>query len=197
MVLSKRERYIAIGLLAAIGLFAADRIIFTPLLDWSDQLRKDQADIQDQNDTYYRSAHKQGALRKLWTQMVTDGLKPSADDAEAQMNNALLDWSRDAGVALASLSNERKPADKNGFVAILFHVTADGTTNSISKFLWRIETAKIPTRLESMHISSHKEGNDDLQVQMNLSTLCNPPQADKPAPANNPQSVTSSWYEQR
>src|SRR3712207_7371087 len=52
-----------------------------------------------------------------------------------------------------------------------FRATANGRMDSISEFLWRIETAEIPLRINDMQINARKEGSDDLQLQLGVSTL--------------------------
>ena len=50
------------------------------------------------------------------------------------------------------------------------------------------EVAKIPARVHQVTISSKKEGADDLQVDMNLTTLCVVPRPAQSTP--NPVQVT-------
>jgi hypothetical protein len=60
---------------------------------------------------------------------------------------------------------------------------------AVSRFLWRVETAKVPIRVKEMQLGSRKEGADDLTLTLRLSTLYQAPQpilpteAAAPAPA--------------
>jgi hypothetical protein len=50
---------------------------------------------------------------------------------------------------------------------------------SIARLTWALETAQIPVRVNEMTITPRKEGTDDLQIQLSVSTLSTPEALEK------------------
>jgi len=179
VVLSKRERYIAIGVGAAIGLFGLDSLVISPFIAKNDDIKL-QTDVAQQS---LREATqikwKRDAVKKDWDAMQAGGMKSDPSDAEAQAQHALLDWYREAGLTNYSQGPSRATTEGK-FVAVSFHTNGIGTMSGLAKLLWRIETTSIPMRVENLTITPHgAEGRDDLQIQLTISTLCALPGADK------------------
>jgi hypothetical protein len=109
------------------------------------------------------------------------GLKSDVPSAESQLVHALSVWTKESGLNLSSIKPERaKPEGK--WIQINTNAAASGPQAAIAKFLWRLETTSIPVRITDMTVTTKKEGLDDLQLQIGVSTLCPNPDADKPEP---------------
>lgn len=191
MVLSKREKFVAIGLGAALAVLVLDRLVYTPLDDWSGQLTNQQADLQQNDDQQQALFQRERNLRKVWAELNAGGLKSDASEAESQVEHDLSQWAMESGVALVSLHPEPRSA-KNGFLQINFLATGTGSLAAASKLLYRIETAKIPIRLEDVQLSSRKEGADDLTVTLKLSTLATSPAGNRPRSAARVRTAAAS-----
>lgn len=174
MVLSQREKLIAIVLGGAVGLLVLDRLVYEPLAAWNDQIATDEKSAHERLSDADRLFKRDKSLKRLWTQITASGLKSDASEAEYQLQLALLKWMQESGVTMQTWQPER-PSEKNGFIQIGFQTSGTGTTAAVSNLLWRLETAGIPVRINDVTITSKTEGTDDLQVQLNLSTLCQPP----------------------
>lgn len=191
MVLSQRERYIAIGLGALVVLVVVWLYGLAPLLDWSDKIKQDeQAQIgqKAKDETLFLENRK---LQKVWAEMQKGGLMDNPSDAQTQLHQAVTDWAIQSGVQVSNQTNESAaPVDAKaapGFVQAGIKVSCFGTTSGIAKLLYQIEVAKIPARVHQITISSKKEGMDDLQLDMTLTTLCVVP---VPKAAPNPVQAT-------
>ena len=197
MVLSQRERYIAIALGAVLLIVVLWTVVYSPLEDWGKKITEDKAAAikQKQNDDMLFADQKR--LQKIWEDMQKGGLMENPYDAQTQLHQAVTDWAVQSGVNVSNQTNEAPvPVNgdaKSGFVQAGIKVTAQGTTSGIAKLVYQIEVARIPARVHQVTISSKKEGADDLQVDMSLTTLCvmptrpttpNPVQA---TPTGNPQ----------
>ena len=178
--LSKRERYIAIGVIAAVGIFVLNQFLLTPYTDARAAMRADRDRVDTQLADAERLMAKQKALAPIWADIQKNGLKTDRGRAESQAQQAVLDWAKSAGVNVASVKPERDQ-QQNQFQIIGFHVTGNGTMLSLSKLLYSIETAKIPVRLNDLQIAPRKEGTDDLTMQISVSTLALMPEPAKPA----------------
>src|ERR1700733_3864742 len=122
MVVSKREKFIAIGVGVAVALFLLDTYVFEPY--WDQLSVIDQANVkatQQLNDATTLFA-RQRKLQKIWTDMQSIGLRADEAEADSQLQHALLDWAQQAGVDPPALRND--PPRKEGmFVVIGYHVT--------------------------------------------------------------------------
>ncbi len=176
MVLSKREKYIAIGVGAAVGLLVLDSLIFAPYFTRRNKITVDRTALNEQTEAAAATLMRQSKLRPVWAEIQQHGLMVDPDVAASQAQKAILDWAHAANVELFSLRNER-PAQEGQFQIINFGVTGTGTMNSISKFLWSLETAAIPIRVNDMQITPRREGTDDLSIRLTVSALCMTPTA--------------------
>jgi hypothetical protein len=195
LVLSKRERLIAFTTLGAIGLLALDRFLVEPLLaantDLSTQIDGSRQRLED--------ADKKLKLRRnrarIWAQMQNEGLRrKDIAEAESQMMNNIRDWAQESGMNLVSVKPERtetvsiKPdtddpneKEKKSFTKSTLRVNGTGGMAQISRFLWHVESAQMPTCIVDLQISTRKEATDDLSLQMGVSTVCLIPDTEKDA----------------
>ncbi|HUB27049.1 MAG TPA: GspMb/PilO family protein [Tepidisphaeraceae bacterium] len=180
MVLSKREKYIAIGLSVAVGLWVVDSLAIEPYFEQADQVATDtqlaQQKLSDATTTFAR----QKKLAPVWAEIQSNGLLNDPSLADTQLEHALLEWTRGANVDLSSLKTER-PLQQGMFDVISYNITANGSMRSISQFLWDLETASIPVRVTDMQVTPLQEGTDNLALRVTVSTVCQTQTAAKPA----------------
>ena len=197
MVLSQRERFIAIALGGVLLLVVLWEVVFSPLDDWSKQINTDKELAIKQQSDDQRLFADQKRLTKVWDEMQKGGLMDNPSDAQTQLHQAVTDWAVQSGVNVSNQTTETPVAvgdSKSGFVQAGIKVVGFGTTSGIAKLVYQIEVAKIPARVHQVTISSKKEGADDLQVDMNLTTLCVVPVARPSTP--NPVQVTPTANQQ-
>lgn len=180
MVMSQRERQLAVFMGAALVLALLYWLVWTPYSDWSSEIAKSQVDVAGRMNDANILFDRQRAMQKIWTEMQNGGLKADASQAESQALNAVLDLSKQAGVDLIGLKPERTLA-QGKFQIIGFNVTGNGTMRQISQLAWALETTSIPVRVTEMDLIPRKEGSDDLQVRLSISTLCQLAPAEKGA----------------
>ena len=102
--------------------------------------------------------------------MLTGSLKRDPGEAESQILHALRDWSEQTDLNLSSIRPERS-TERTDVPEITFHISGSGSMNSISRFVWCLETAEIPIKVKVLSLGSRKEGIDDLSLQLRFSTL--------------------------
>ena len=102
--------------------------------------------------------------------MLTGSLKRDPAEAESQILHALGNWSEQTGLNLSALRPERS-TEKTDMPEITFHISGSGSMDSISQFVWCLETAEIPIKVKVLNLGSRKEGTDDLSLQLRFSTL--------------------------
>lgn len=179
MILSKRERYVAILTTAVVGILALDYYILSPLFAQRSEL---QAAIKKEHGELDRASkllNGRRAMSQKWNDMAKAGLKTDASTSETAVLHAVRDWATASKLNLASLKPEKTEQEK-AFQRITFRATATGTLETIGQFLWRIHMATIPVRISDVQIGSRKEGSDDLSLQIGISTVYYAPELEKP-----------------
>jgi hypothetical protein len=158
------------ALIAAVLIFVGDQLVFSPFTDWREQLlvRRDAADnaLADA----HRILQLQEELRPLSRSMATS-LNADASTVESQLLHLLHEWQQHAGVTDASFQRLRS-VQAHGYTCLTFNVSASGGMGPIATLLYNIETASIPLRIDNIRLTPKRDGKDDLQVRLNISTLC-------------------------
>ncbi len=170
MILSKRERLIMVLTLAAVSILVLDHYVLTPLLDGRSSLQARKARLQGDMEQADRLLTRRQQVDQRWRQMLTGSLKRDPGEAESQILHALGNWSEQTGLNLSSIRPERS-TEKTDVREITFHISGSGSMNSISRFVWCLETAEIPIKVKILRLGSRKEGTDDLSFQFRFSTL--------------------------
>ena len=188
MVLSQREKYVAIGFGAVAVLAILYWVVLSPMLDWNDTITKGTGDARDVQTKDANLKHKLVQLTKVWNDMTKNGLKTDVSEAQSQLSHAVSEWAAQSGVNITSTHSEAPTLvdQRSGFTQVIYQVTGTGTTVGVAKLLYQIESAKIPIRIDNLRIGSKKDGADDLEIQLNVSTLTTASTPARPAVAAGP-----------
>ena len=173
MAFSNREKIIIAATVAA--------LCFLVLSYGLGRLLNERAAVKDNEALLVAKLAKAGVLferRRMleprWRQMLAGGLRSDPAEAESQLLRALRDWSVEVGVKLSSLRPDRS-GEKSKLPEIIVHAAGSGSMSSVSRLLWRIETARIPVKIRMLQLGSRKDGTDDLSLHLRVSTLYCPP----------------------
>jgi hypothetical protein len=181
VVLSKRERYIAVGTIATIALMGVYYVLISPLLERKAKLDADIADRNFQLLRAQRLIEDSKRLGPVLAQRVAGPLKKNASEAESQMLKNIGDWARDARMTSPSIDKPDRTEKDKDFSRMTFRASGAGSMNQVGNFLWRLHTSTIPVRVTDLTIATHKEGSDDLTIQLGISTIYLTAEGDKPA----------------
>jgi hypothetical protein len=179
VVLSKRERYIGIGAIAAVVLLGISELVVGPYYDSMDALQKQETAAKKTLDANQHLFRLQKDKQTDWSAMMRNGLEADDSTARTRTQQRLQTWARDAGINLDALSSDSAPSQKGSFQAINFsldfNTSGADSMRQIAKFLQSVESATIPVRLNNIRIQSTKEGTDQLNVKLVVSALYMPP----------------------
>lgn len=179
MILSKRERFIAIAAAGVLGLLAADYYVLGPILSQRKALAQKITAQTEALSKDLKLVKETPEKKDQWERMLALGLKTDASAAESQVLHAVRDWAADSGLNLSSVKPEKSEQEKQ-FQKITFRATGVGNMNAVSRFLWKIQTSSIPVRIADVAINSRKDGVDDLSLQLGISTIIFAPEPEKP-----------------
>ncbi len=170
MILSRRERYIAIVAGAAVALLVLDHYAVTPLLERYSAAQAERQELAARLVQAQQTFDQRGRLNSRWNQMRETGLSSDPVEAESLLLHALNDWANETRLTLTSRKFEReKPGKYVG--EIRFQVVGVGNMESVSRFLHMAEASPLPLRIKEMQIGMRREGADDLSLNLSMSTI--------------------------
>jgi type II secretory pathway component PulM len=177
MMLSKRERKIAVFTVIILGAAGLYQIVLSPLLDrWDNASRRlelAQTELERANMIFSADL----SARRKWKEMAADSVPATYAAAESQLLNHVGDWAREAGFTPTSLKPERNEREQ-GYQKITVRAAAVATMHNVARFLFAVQNADIPVRVSDIEITARREGTDELTMQVGLSTIYQPLEAE-------------------
>lgn len=170
MKISGREKALLFGSMAVVTLLLLDQYALTPLLEHQDamQTQRDRilADIKRDQKLF---AERKNLVPK-WNSIISTGLKHDPDEAEGQLLHALRDWAKECGLTFTSIKPER-PESKAELREIQISASGTASMESVSKFVWKLQSASFPLKITAMQLGSRNDSSSDLALQVKISTL--------------------------
>lgn len=170
MVLSKRERQIAIVAIAVVMIFAIDRYVWTPIMEEKDRVLIEKQGLLAEMQHADKIFKQRTQMGQEWEEMKKGGLGSSASTTESRILNAIRQWSQDYGLILSSIKPDHKKGEGD-MQEIIFHVVCNGTMATVGQFLWQIENTTLPLRITEFQLGSRGEDGRDMSLQLRLSAL--------------------------
>lgn len=176
MKINNRQQMLALVAIAAVALFAADRLVFSPLTHlWtarSEQIAELRKNVADGTKLLQR----QQAIRSRWEQMRTNTFTNNTSSAEQRLFKAIDAWSQESRASITAITPQWKH-DADDFVTLDCRVDASGSLATLSRFLYDIEKDPMALKLESVEISARDNEGQQLSLGLQLSGLVLTPQA--------------------
>ena len=170
MILSKRERTIAVVTATVIGLLVLYLYVISPLFDARAELATEEIKLNRELDNARKLIKASRDANKRWPELRKSGLSNEQSLAASSLLNAMESWSQSAALPLLSTRPDRSNANQ-GLRDLTYQTTADGTMRTIIGFLYRAETAKLPARIRELQLTARTDGADDIAMQLRISTL--------------------------
>ncbi|HSU55049.1 MAG TPA: hypothetical protein VLT36_13400 [Candidatus Dormibacteraeota bacterium] len=168
-----RQKILVFAAVAVVALFAADKIVFTPLTnawkDRSDEIRKLRSNVESGRSLQRREL----GLRGHWEEMKSNALPENPSLTEQQVLNAFNRWAQDSRVSITSVTPQWKH-DSDDYTTLQCRVEASGNLGYITRFLYEIEKDPMALRLDTMEISSRDNDGQQLALAIQASALVLP-----------------------
>jgi hypothetical protein len=170
MALTSREQkimYLAIG---SVVLLILNAYVLEPILNKRSEVRQTRQALQAGVDQSLSTLKRKKLLQKRWDEMQQAGLGNDVQAAEAMVYRYLRESSDRARLELGSIQPERLVTE-NRLREIDFVLSATGSMQSVTQFLWSLETATIPLKIKSYQLGSKNEMAQAMTIQVVLSTV--------------------------
>ena len=170
MNLNKRQQLLAILAIVLVGLFIADKLVFTPLTrSWkarSERIVKLKEQVRDGAETLKRER----VLTEQWNRMRTNTLPAAKPEAESEMLKAFERWSQAGGVSVSSIRPQWKEAEDD-YKTLECRADVAGSLAAISRFLWQIEHDPLGVKVDSMELTARNTEGSQLALVIQVSGL--------------------------
>jgi Tfp pilus assembly protein PilO len=175
MNLTKRQQILAILAIVLVGLYVADKLVFTPLTrNWkarSERIAELKEQVRDGNETLKRET----TLREQWDRMRRNTLVNVKSEAESQMLKAFERWSKDGGVSVSSIRPQWKEAE-DAYKTLECRADVGGSLSAIAHFLYLVERDPLGVKVDSLELTSRNNEGSQLSLVVQVSgLLLNPP----------------------
>jgi Tfp pilus assembly protein PilO len=169
MVLTKRERVIAIITGVVVAALIGNAFVLDPMLGKLEQVENEKllllAEVNEAQDLFDRRR----LMERKWKAMLSDGMR-SDSEAESRVARVLDDWSEGARLVLSSVKPERVASEK-GLKEMTFSVVGTGSLEAVARFLWQVETTALPVKVKDMQLSAMSESGDSMSLQLRVSAI--------------------------
>ena len=175
MQIKNRQQVLIIGAIAAVALFAGDRLVLSPLLAaWSGRAKNISTLRQKISDAKSLTQREQG-IRSRWEQMSRNTLPNNTSAAEQQVFKAVDLWAQNSGVAISAVTPQWKH-DSDDYMTFECRVDAAGDLGKLSRFLYSVERDPMALKLELVELGARDKEGQQLSLGLQLSGLVLIPQ---------------------
>jgi hypothetical protein len=170
MKISNRQHLLAFVAIGAIALFAADRLVVSPLTaSW--KKRADRiGELRKQVNDGRRLLDNEASYRSRWAQMQTNTLSSNAPQAEEQVLKAFDRWSSDSRVSVLSI-NPLWRREAEDHATLECRVDASGSLSAVSRFLYDLERDPMAVKIQALELSSKDNDGQQLSLGLQVSGL--------------------------
>jgi len=170
MKINNRQQLLMVLAIGVVVLFAADKLLFTPLTQFWKDRSKTIADLQQRVTRGKNLSDRERTLRATWEGMRTNTLPTDESIAEEQVLKAFRKWERDSRVTITSISPQSKH-DSDEYSTIQCRVEASGTIENMNRFLYDLEKDPMALKLDLVELSSHDTEGQQLLLGLQVSGL--------------------------
>ena len=170
MKIDNRQQLLVIAALTVVGLFAADRLLLTPLTSLWSKRSKEIASLRTQVFEGNSLKRRSQAIHGRWDEMRANALTNNPSLAQEQVLKAFVNWAQESGVSLNGISPQWKN-DSETYKTLACRVDASGTLWTLSRFLYDVEQGPMALKVESLELGSHDNGGQQLTLGLQVSGL--------------------------
>ena len=160
-----RERLLIIAALVCIAAFAGDRFIVGPLVGAWKARNERIASLEQMVATGEQLLERREAITQRWDEMRARSLPADAADAENRVLNAVGDWAIASRLNVVALKPRQLLDNAQVFSGLEVRVSANGTLESVARFLYELERSPLPLRVENVEIRARDNNGADLSLE--------------------------------
>jgi Tfp pilus assembly protein PilO len=170
MEFKKREKILLIATLCCIVLLTGDRFILTPMGNLWKNRSKEISALKTSIEKGEILIDREKDLEERWRLMCEVCLTKDDSAVENRLLNRVQDWVTESGVALHSLKPRWSEMDEES-KRLEIRISATGSLEALSRFLFELERDPSPLRLEDIGISVRDNRSRNMDLSIRFSRL--------------------------
>jgi hypothetical protein len=168
--IKNRQQLLAIAAIAAVALFAGDRLLLSPFLKALGGRATRIAELRKQIAQGKMLVQREQSVRGRWQQMSRNTLPSNTSAAEQQVFKAIDLWAQNSGVAISAITPQWKH-DSDDYMTFECRVDAAGDLGKLSRFLYSVEKDPMALRMELVELGARDKEGQQLSLGLQLSGL--------------------------
>jgi hypothetical protein len=173
--IKNRQQLLIMVSIAAVALFAGDRLLLSPLLKaWGGRATRI-AELRKEIAQGKLLLQREQSIRSRWQHMSRNALPNTTSAAEQQVFKAIDLWAQNSGVAISAITPQWKH-DSDDYMTFECRVDATGDLGKLSRFLYSVERDPAALKLELVEVGARDKEGQQLSLGLQLSGLVLTPQ---------------------
>jgi Tfp pilus assembly protein PilO len=168
--IENRQQLLVIAAIGVIALWAADRLVFTPLTSLWKSRSATITELRKQVAEGTSLLGRETVIRNRWEDMKKNTLPGNPSLAEQQMLKAFDNWSRQSRVSITSIMPQWKH-DSDNYMTLQCRVDAAGDLEMLSQFIYDVEKDPMALKVESVELTSRDNNGQSMTLGMQISGL--------------------------
>ncbi|MSU61291.1 MAG: hypothetical protein EXS31_02670 [Pedosphaera sp.] len=168
--LQNRQQLLTILALVAIGLWAGDSLVLSPLLKSWEQRKTTIKDLRLKIDKGSQLLSRERSIRDHWQKMRTNMLPTEVSAAEGHVLKAFDQWSQDSRISITSVRPQWKRTAEE-YATLECRVDAYGSMSTITRFLYEVEHDSVALKVDSIELSARDNDGSQLTLGLQVSGL--------------------------
>jgi len=168
--MTKRERYLAIGVGACVGLWALMELVVDPVLSAMDAASERLVEAEGEYIETQGLVDGRFRVERKWRGYERAGLNESIATARLLTQQMITRWASDTGVGLTTLS-AGGVLEEEGFKQVRLTASLTGELEDALAFLKLLEECDLPLAILSCDLSRRDTSKSQVTIRLILSTV--------------------------
>lgn len=166
-----RQQLLAIGAAIAVGLFALDKLVLTPLTAaWKSRSAAiRQLELSTRNGRALLQSDT--STRAKWNEIRRASLPNTLSQAEQEILKAFDQWSAESRISVSSIKPQWKRGATEDFSVLECRVDAAGSLSAISRFLYEVERSSLAIRIEAIELGTRDPEGQQISLGLLVTGL--------------------------
>lgn len=167
----KRQKLLVFLALGVVAIFAADKLVLTPLSN-SWKARTDAiAELRKSIAAGRSTVEREQLTSRRWNDMRKNTLPMNASAAEQQVLQSFDKWSRDSRISVSSVRPQWKRGASDDHSLLECRVDATGSLSALSRFLYEVEKSPLALKVEAIELATRDTTGQQLTLGLLVSGL--------------------------
>ncbi|MHC4994100.1 MAG: GspMb/PilO family protein [Planctomycetota bacterium] len=168
--MSPNERKYLIVAVVALLIWGGDSVVYRPLAQRMKELDDQRVELQDNLRLARNASNERKAKSARGRAMLASGLQANPSAAESQILRKIGEWADSSRLNRVSIQPETS-RERGELKQINITASFTGRMDSVTNFMYLIESSQVPVKVKQVIIEAKREGTDEVSLSLRLSTL--------------------------